>query len=371
MDLARRLLALLAPLRPGDEVAPGARLLGASTERGPRFRFSVGEREIEVELAPSDPLRPHAARTRHFLVSYVGTIPAADGLSLCRAVAALVAPREAELLAELAREAGEPAPRIREVSVEHLLEPAGTDGERYLTLSPYVGCLIGCRFCYAQSHVAATRSLLALPVVPWGSFVDARVNAAEVLARELPGAPKLPVKFCPIVSDPYQAVEERYRLTRACLEVLRGARPTLLLTRSKLIVRDLDLLRGFPSLWAGASIPTIDEEARRHFEPRAATIAERLAAMTTLRDAGVATFAVVQPLLPGPIDLLADALAGAVSSVSLGVLRGVEGAGSDFADPKYSASAADEWQADRVRLLATALEERGVAIWPGELPPGI
>ncbi len=256
---------------------------------------------------------------------------------------------------------------MREVRVARLLEP--TDG-RLLTLSPYVGCLIGCRFCYAQSHVAAARRLAGLPQVAWGSFVDVRVNAAEVLARELDELPSLPLKFCPIVSDPYQPIEERYRLTRACLTVLRDAdpaRPLLLLTRSRLVLRDLDLLARLPGAYAGMSLPTVDDAVRRHFEPRGAPVAERLAALAALRAAGVRTFAVAQPVLPGPIDALADALAAAVSSVSVDVLRGVEGAAADFA--AYPEAADPGWQAARAAALGEALARRGISVWRGDLPP--
>ena len=61
--------------------------------------------------------------------------------------------------------------------------------------------------------------------MPWGSYVDVRVNLPDVLARELVDAPPWPIKFCPILSDPYQAVESRYEVTRSCLTVLRGAAP--------------------------------------------------------------------------------------------------------------------------------------------------
>src|SRR5207247_8889148 len=134
----------------------------------------------------------------------------------------------------------------------------------------------------------------------------------DVLARELVDAPRWPIKFCPILSDPYQAVESRYEVTRSCLKVLRAAppRPVFVLTRSRLVERDAELLASLPDAWVGFSIPTFDDDVRRHFEPRAASIADRFAVLRTLRAAGVKTFAVVQPILPGPVEGFADALAG-------------------------------------------------------------
>ena len=81
------------------------------------------------------------------------------------------------------------------------------------------------------------------------------------------------------------------------------------------------------------------------------------------------TFAVVQPLLPGPVDAFADALAEAVSSVSIDVLYGVHGAAADFADPSYAPATTDDWQRDRAAALAAALSRNGVTIWDGDLPP--
>jgi DNA repair photolyase len=167
-------------------------------------------------------------------------------------------------------------------------------------------------------------------------------------------------------------VESRYAVTRSCLEVIRAAapRPVLVLTRSRLIERDTELLASLHA-WVGASIPTFDDDVRRHFEPRAASIAERFAMLRALRSAGVETFAVVQPMLPGPVDSLADALAEAVSSASVDVLYGVQGAAADFADASYAAAATDDWQRERAAALIAALERNGVSIWQGDLPPSL
>src|SRR5690606_12848231 len=276
------------------------------------------------------------------------------------------------VLTALARSHDAEATRIREVTVTHLLELAGSPARRFYTLSPYVGCLIGCRFCYAQSRLDPLRGLLRLPQVPWGSYVDVRINAPEVLAAELRAGARLPIKFCPIVSDPYQAVEQKTGLTRRCLEVIAAADdppPVMVMTRSDLILRDLDLLRAMPGAWVGASIPTLDDSVRAHFEPRAASIPARLAMLRAFKAAGVRRGVVVQPMLPGPLDALADALAELVDSVSLGVLRGQHGAERDFADPQYSHATDEAWQRERALALAAALEARGVGVWLGELPP--
>jgi DNA repair photolyase len=125
-----------------------------------------------------------------------------------------------------------------------------------------------------------------------------------------------------------------------------------------------------PSVRVGVSLPTVDEDVRRRFEPRAASVAERLEVLRALRTRGVATFAVIQPMLPGPLDALADAIAAVASSASLDVLHGVYGAGDDFTGA-WAEAARDDWQQARLAATAAALRGRGVAVWGGELPPDL
>ncbi len=376
MDLRSRLLALIAPTGIGDVLDDGARLVDVSTELGLVLTFEHRGSEIAVEVDAAAERRPHAARSRHFTFGYrVGDrsapISSEAGRALCALVAARAARNERALVAALrvVDSAPHDGPKVREVRADRLLERAGTPDARYFTLTPHVGCLIGCRFCYAQSRVDKPRRLAGEPALPWGSWVDVRVDAPEVLARELAASPAWPIKLCPIASDPYHAIERRYRVTRRCLEVLRDAPPrdVLVLTRSASIVEDAALLASIPRAYAGVSLPTVDDDVRRRFEPRAASVADRLAALEALRAAGVRTFAIVQPIFPGSIEDLARALAERVSSVRIDVLRGTYGASADVA--AFPEVADPEWQAARAEELAAALVARGVALWPGELPP--
>jgi len=372
-DPAEILLGLLAPLTFGDEIVPGVRLTRISTEVGLRLGLEVDGGLATIQLLPLALSRRHAAASKRFTFSYRSAeLSEGRGLEVCEALAARAAVNEEAVLEELTSAEGGSvdAPRIRRTSVTSILEPAGNANERYFTLSPYVGCLVGCRFCYAQSYLSAWRALVGLPDAAWGSYVEVRQNAPEVLRAELEAAPPLPIKFCPIVSDPYHAVEKREELTRRCLEVLRDAPPreVLVLTRAALVRRDLDLL-GEIGAHLGVSLPTVDDAVRAHFEPRGASVDERLAILREGRRAGVHTFAVVQPLLPGSVEALADALAAAVTSARVDVLHGVEGATAEFSHPDYAEARGDAWQAERAAALSEALVARGVAIWSSELPP--
>lgn len=371
MDLRAQLLDLVAPVGVGAELEPGVWLRDASTELGLRLVLEVHGCRVDVEIAPRDDAAPHAATTGRWMLSYrsgEGSRRVAPELGLRAVLPVAERVRANELRVLAAVEAAERPARIREVRSGRILEP----GDGFDTLSPYVGCLIGCRFCYAQSRLVPLRRHLGHGEAPWGSWVDVRVDAPERLRQELKDRAPRPIKLCPIVSDPYHAIEARYRLTRRCLEAIAGATappPVLVLTRSVAILEDLDVLRRLPAVWAGMSLPTIDDDVRAHFEPRAAPIHRRLQVLAQLRAAGLHTIAVVQPMLPGPVDALADALAATVDSVSLDVLRGVESATTEFADPRMAFAADDAWQRAQLQALRTALAERSVPVWPGEVPP--
>lgn len=372
LDVRSALLALVAPVFPGESLGDGITLLDASTEAGLTLTVETRGIVIEIELAPRAAGRRAAASTARWTLAYrTGDkrvpLDSTLGQSVVRVVAQHVTRNEEKV--SVARSAD--AQRIRHVKVDRLLERQTNLGVQYWALSPYVGCLVGCRFCYAQSRLAVTRTLLGLPEVPWGSWVDARVNAAEVLRRELRDKEALPIKFSPIVSDPWHALESKLRITRSCVEVLVEAKyeqPVLVLTREARVVEDAALLARLPRGYAGVSLPTVDEEVLAHFEPRASTAAERLGALETLRAAGLETFALVQPFLPGNLVQLADALAARVKSVRLDVLRGVEGAADQFADPRFAFAKSDAWQEERRVELTSLLGTRGVRVWSGELP---
>jgi len=326
--LRTHLLQLLAPFRAGDEVVPGARLVDVLLEIGLGWRFSTQLGDVNVEVALADDTEHFAARTPRLALSYRANTPAPGRscVALCEALAPIVARNEDAVLAAIEREAAaedeasHAGRRVREVQVDQALEPALDSPSAFYTLTPYVGCVIGCRFCYAQAPIGHMRRLARTPVVPWGSYVDVRVNLPDVLARELVDAPAWPIKFCPILSDPYQAVESRYEVTRSCLKVLRAAapRPVFVLTRSRLVERDAELLAALPDAWVGASIPTFDDAVRRHFEPRAASIMERF------------TFLRALPTWPPPVGAALAARMRSIAATVAGQSR-ASGAGTAIA----------------------------------------
>lgn len=188
---------------------------------------------------------------------------------------------------------------MQEVEVASALTALTMPGEDGWSLNPYVGCLHACAYCYVPDTMRLQREA-------WGGYVAAKWNIASLLARELRTRPPKPVYMC-TSTDPYQAPEAEHRLTRACLELLaRHDWPVRLLTRSPLILRDLDLLLRIDDLRVGFSVPTLDDGVRALLEPGAPPIASRLSALRRLADAGLETYVNHCPAMPSPSHAPAD-----------------------------------------------------------------
>ena len=171
-------------------------------------------------------------------------------------------------------------------------------------LNPYTGCQINCTYCYARLFMRRYSGHSEA----WGEFVDVKVNAPELLKNQLAKAKKGTV-WISSVCDPYQPLEAQYALTRCCLkELVKRQFPANIQTKSKLVLRDLDLFQEFETVEVGFTITTDDEQVARLFEPRAASVEERLRALETIHSSGIKTFAFVGPLLPGNPERLIEHL---------------------------------------------------------------
>lgn len=194
--------------------------------------------------------------------------------------------------------------KVREVSCASALSPTSLPGLEY-ALNPYRGCSIGCLYCYSPSVLHEER--------PWGRFVDVKRNIPAVLARELKRVSRGTVGIG-TVTDGYQPVEARYRLTRYCLEQLaRFDFPVSIQTKSSLVLHDLELLRRLSDVEVGVTITTMDEPVRRRFEPFASPSLRRTETLRRLNVAGIRTWAFVGPILPSTTDATLEPLLRAVA----------------------------------------------------------
>jgi len=169
------------------------------------------------------------------------------------------------------------------------------------SLNPYRGCAHACVYCFART----THTYFDLGAgEDFSRRLFAKTNVAAVLEAELssPRWRRDPVAVG-TATDPYQPLEGRFRLTRACLEVLaRHRTPAQLITKGPMVRRDTDMLQEL-SRRAGCtvcfSIPTVDEAVWRRTEPGTAAPRHRLLAVRHLAREGIRVGVLLAPLLPG------------------------------------------------------------------------
>ncbi|MEM2604010.1 MAG: radical SAM protein [Candidatus Korarchaeum sp.] len=161
-------------------------------------------------------------------------------------------------------------------------------------VNPYVGCSHGCVYCYA-SHYARRMGYSG----EWGSYVYVKVNAVDLLRREVARRRK-GVVYISSLTDAYQPIESSYQLTRRLLEVLLARDwPVIVQTKSTLILRDLDIISSFSQAEVGLTIITLDESLRRKLEPHAPSISSRIDVLMDLKSEGITTFTFIGPIIPG------------------------------------------------------------------------
>ena len=201
-------------------------------------------------------------------------------------------------------EATAPDPRtqyLRDTARSVLAHNQSPDVPFGTSLNPYRGCEHGCVYCYARPGHEYLGLSLGLD---FETRIFVKQNAAELLEAEL-ASPRWQPRVIAMsgVTDCYQPIERRLGITRRCLEVLaRFRNPVGLITKSRLVVRDADLLAELTSHDAAAvtlSITTLDDDLARRMEPRAAQPGARLAAIEALSRAGVPVGVNVAPVIPG------------------------------------------------------------------------
>lgn len=238
---------------------------------------------------------------------------------------------------------------VRDVVCKSAMTRTGISGVEY-AINPYTGCAHACVYCYASFMTRFSGH-----TDRWGTWVDAKVNIAEVLEKEIrskstrrrkperpvqaplaglaeamdsassqpslpksPGLPKSPEEqtasaapdspdrptiLLSSVTDPYQPLEASLGLTRACLEALAGATGPFspevsILTKSALVARDIPILRDLPSSEVGMTITTLGDALARQIEPGASAPSARLKALEQLASQSIKTWVFISPVLP-------------------------------------------------------------------------
>lgn len=194
-----------------------------------------------------------------------------------------------------------PQTEVRRVQAKTIISRNNSpDVPHQLSINPYQGCEHGCIYCFARP----THAYLDLsPGLDFETKLVAKVNAAELFKQELsrPSYQCQPIALG-INTDAYQPIEKELHITRQLLEVaLNFKQPVSIITKSSLILRDLDLLTELAEqglFHAAVSITTLDNDLKRRLEPRTASGQTRLNMVKTLTEAGIPVTVLAAPMIP-------------------------------------------------------------------------
>lgn len=183
--------------------------------------------------------------------------------------------------------------KIKEIKAKSIITKTNLP-EGDFVINPYVGCGHGCKYCYARFMKRFTGHRES-----WGYFIDVKINAAELIPFD---TDKYRNKSITIgsVTDPYQSIERKYKLTRKILEKLIPLHPEFvdILTKSDLVIRDINLLKQFKECIVALSLSMLDEKLRKQLEPAASSASKRIKALEELYKSGIKTALFVSPIFP-------------------------------------------------------------------------
>lgn len=181
---------------------------------------------------------------------------------------------------------------IKKTEVKNVLIKSNLPAGDY-SANPYSGCAHACKYCYASFMKRFTGHQ-----EPWGTYVDVKYwpeikNSQKYAGKEI---------IIGSVTDPYQPAEEKYGRTRALLKQMKGSGAKIsIITKSDLVLRDLDLIKTFPGARVSWSVNTLDESFQKDMD-KASSVESRLDAMKSFYRAGVDTVCFISPIFPGITD---------------------------------------------------------------------
>jgi len=182
--------------------------------------------------------------------------------------------------------------KIKEIKSKGIITKSKLSDVDYV-INPYIGCQNGCIYCYAEFMKRFTNHIGE----NWGTFLDVKINAPELVKTS--GFYRGKRILFSSVTDPYQPIEAKYKLTRQILKKLIKEQPIIeILTKSRLVTRDIDVLKKFKDLTVGISISTLNEDYSRELEPCASSPRLRLDALKKCKKAGLKTCVFISPIFP-------------------------------------------------------------------------
>lgn len=202
--------------------------------------------------------------------------------------------------------------KVKEIQCKSVLTKSNLPNIDYC-INPYSGCAHNCVYCYASFMRKFTEHS-----EPWGQFVDVKLNAPAILAKELSKKTKNGNIFLGSVTDIYQPLESKYKISREILKILANYDFSVsILTKSKLVTRDIDVISKIKNCEVGLTITSLDKNFSSVFEPLASPPLDRINALDAIKKAGIKTYAFIGPMLPKITNLekILSALQGKVDFV--------------------------------------------------------
>jgi len=180
--------------------------------------------------------------------------------------------------------------KVTEIKCKTALSKSKLPGLDY-SLNPYRGCEHNCAYCYVPNVLKIDRE-------KWGSFVDVKTNIPNVLSKEIRKKEKGVVGIS-TVTDSYQPIEKKYKLTRFCLEqLLIHDYPICIHTKSDLVLRDKDMIARFSNSELMISIGTLNDSERKILEPNSSSVDKRLKIFEYFKNTDVKKGVFFGPLYP-------------------------------------------------------------------------
>jgi len=189
--------------------------------------------------------------------------------------------------------------KIEEIRAKSILVKSKLPDADYV-VNPYTGCQFACQYCYASFMGRFVNESFD----NWGNYVYVKVNAVELLDSEITRMSRSRRSASVLLSsvtDPYHGVEAKYQLSRGILRVfVEKQYPGIvgILTKSPLVLRDIDIIEQLPNAEVGMTVTTTDDKLSRFLETKAPLASRRLEALEQLNSRGIRTYAFVGPLLP-------------------------------------------------------------------------
>lgn len=182
--------------------------------------------------------------------------------------------------------------KIYEIKAKSIFTRTKLPGADFV-INQYVGCGHSCLYCYGR-FICRWK-----PYGEWGTWVEIKTNAPELVKEKYVKG----LVYMSSISDPYQPIEKRAKLTRRVLENLDKRTKLSIQTKSDLVLRDIDLFKKFKDIEVGLTINGFESEIKKLFEPHSPSHKQRIDSLRVLKENGIRTYGFVSPIIPGLVNV--------------------------------------------------------------------